>query len=227
MTARKQNKTSTKRRGTSGRAQIAIPHPFPSTSTGPELKLAYSGANDQQLYHNTPASLVNVGNYLDQISVGTLPYQRLGAQITLRRVTLRALFNSKDVRPNVTYRVVLVAAPTNSSTDTFAEWFATNSVITPLCAPVYPGICKVYCDKVIAPSQFSVTPLTSGGTPKERTVLFSHSISMHESVRYSSDSLATTRLVGIVIAYDAYGTLTIDNIASIANAAVGMYFTDA
>ncbi len=203
------------------------PNPFPNPAAGPELKWNTLSINDQQLYHNVPLALFNATSILDILTSGSTSVNRVGSEITLKGVSLRILLNSKDTRPNVTYRVTLVAIPgVSSSSDAFSEQFFTNASHIALNAPPIPGIAKVYFDRIIQPSASSVTPLTSGGTNKERSVHVSFDVPFNHHVRYQTDGTASTRLMCWINAYDAYGTLTTDNIASIPNAVFACYFTD-
>ncbi len=190
----------------------------------PEVKLMYYGVNNQQLYHNTAAFLFNATSLLDSIAVGTTNYQRIGSQLRLKKLVARFLFNNKEDRPNVTYRFIVGALPESSTSDVLpAEMFATGSTTPIITAPVFPGIVKIYADQYIGGGQHSVTPIAS--TLKERSFHHTFELDMDAVVRYNG-AVCTTRLFFAVVAYDAYGTLTTDNIASVASQSVGMYFTD-
>ncbi len=205
----------------------SAPNPFFTANRGPELKFLSYGTNDQQLYHNVPAFMFNATSILDAIGVGTAYYQRAGASVLLRRLEIRALLNNKSDRPNVSYRVVVAALPTSDNTDTFGEIFGVNANAANITAAQVPGVAKVYLDRYIGGGDCSVTPITSGGTAKERTFHLVHCMDLVAPIRYTAANISTTRLCVFVVAYDAYGTLTTDNIASIPNASIGIYFTDA
>jgi hypothetical protein len=191
------------------------------------LKLFTLGTNDAQLYHNVPKVAFNALSVLDAIVVGTARNQRIGAQINLKEVDIRLLLNNKDNRPNVSYRVTLVAIPgVSSDTDNFAEQFENDSTIVPFNAPPLPGIARILYDKYVVGGNYSVTPLTSGGTAKERSFYVSARVPVNRVVQYATNNVATTRLLCWVNAYDAFGTLTTDNIASIPNCSIALYYTD-
>ncbi len=229
MPSRKQTKRPTRRSSRpAGAVSRSQPNPFPTAPAGAELKLMYGGINDQQIYHNVPLTVFNATSLLDAIAVGTAPYQRIGHQVTLKEIAFRFLLNNKDNRPNVTYRLTVVAIPgVSSSSDAFGEVFASASTSQPINAFLQPGVGRILHDHYIAGGNFSVTPLTSGGTVKERSFHYQCRIPMNQSVRYNTDNVATTRLIVWLNAYDAYGTLTTDNIASLPNATYALYFTDA
>jgi hypothetical protein len=200
-------------------------NPFPAPRQSAELKCCFLGTNDQQLYHNIPVAMFNAMSCLDVIASGTSITQRVGDAITVRRLSIKALVNSKADRPNVTYRVIGVLAPYSELNDTFAEMFFSSGATPNITAPQIPGRTLLLFDRYLSPSQYSVTPLTSGGTQKERTHTFSYDHDLNRDVHYVS-GVCTTRFMVWVVAYDAYGTLTTDNIASLPTASLGVYYTD-
>ncbi len=189
------------------------------------MKITTFGSNDMQLYHNVPNNLANATSMLDAINVGTAVYQRIGNRIRLRKVLVNALLNNKDSRPNVTYRVVACMSPYSASTDTFGELIALTGTTPYITAPLYPGLVKILCDKYFGGGASSVTSI-SGTTLKERTFPLKLEFNCNADVQYDAVGVAQTRLQIFVIAYDAYGTLTTDNIASIPTVSVGLYFED-
>ncbi len=185
------------------------------------------GVNDQALYHNVPAPLLNIASPWDGITKGSDYIQRLGNSINVKFVQYSFLLNRKLDRPNVSYRIVATATLGNAgATDTFAEQFLTSSSVTPLNAPPLPGVARVLYDRIIPGGQYSVTPITSGGTGKERTDHIRFNLPINAPVQYTLDGISVTRLHVWIVAYDSFGTLTTDNIASVPNAVVTTYFTD-
>ncbi len=230
MPARKQTAIKSRKARRPGDAvSRSQPNPFPVAPSGPELKMMYNGVNDQQIYHNVPLAMFNAVSLLDAIAVGTASYQRVGNLITLREIALRMLVNNKADRPNVTYRLTVVAVPgVTVSTDTWPELFtgSSGSATQPINGHPIPGVAKVLYDRYFGGGTYSVTPITSGGTAKERSFHHNCRIKLNHPVRYTGDGVAGTRLCCYINAYDAYGSLTTDNIASIANAGYALYFTD-
>jgi hypothetical protein len=191
-------------------------------AVGVERKLFVLNVNNQALNHNTPAQLGNTASLLDGLSLGTGVSNRIGNSIFVRGMSIRMVLNRKTDRPNVSYRVVVVATTPGAGVDNYVELFAGNS----FCAPVYPAAAVVLHDSSFPKDQGTV--MTQQATPdKERSNLFDTFLDIRKTVPYSTDGTALTVLRCYVVAYDAFGTLTSDNIASVAQGVVGVYFEDA
>jgi len=214
---RKQPKSSTK-----GSALGAAPLTWAAGTSRTELKNYFFSGGNYQLYHNVASPYTNYPNLLDNIALGTQPYQRVGARIFLRNLECILVLNNKTDRPNVSYRFVVVAAPTNTNTDTFAELFTGN------------GFTSIHVPNNSLLLHDSIFPINQGSgmdnnvTPnKERSFTHRVSISINKPVTVNTnDGAFSTRLVGFVIAYDAFGTLITDNIASVAQTSYRIMFTD-
>lgn len=132
------------------------------------------------------------------------------------------VFNNKSDRPNVSYRVAVTAAPTNTNTDNFSELFSGGG-ITGVHAP-QNSILLYDC----------VFPLNQGSgmdnniTPnKERSFNHTFDLPINHSVQYNlNDNKASTCISCWFVAYDAYGTLTTDNIASVPQVTWAFDYTD-
>lgn len=197
------------------------PSVFARTTARPELKFA--GASDQniQLYHNVAYNVGNTTNLLDAIGQGGVSNQRIGNRITLKRISLRILLNNKADRTNVSYRITGVLCPATAVQDSFSELFSvsgSNITATPI-----PGTCVVLFDRTIGGGNSSVTAVAT--TTKERSFFFNFAKELSGDVVYVN-GYCSTRLAIFVNCYDAYGSITTDNIASIPASYVGMYFTD-
>jgi len=223
MPTRNIRRKSRKQAGRSigGLAQLGAVAPWSSLSRQPELKMHTLASSNQALYHNTAAQFGNVSNFLDGVAVGTGYYTRIGNQIRVKRLVMRLVLNRKTDRPNVSYRVIVLATVPGSGVDAFSELFE-GSAFTSICKP---GVCQVLHDVVFPRDQGGV--MTQQVTPdKERSNTYECSIDIDRAVAYSTDGSCLTVVRGYIIAYDAYGTLTTDNIASIPQGLLGVQFID-
>jgi len=214
---RKQPKSATTRT-----ALTAAPPTWAAGGDRTELKNLFFNGSNYQLYHNVAASYTNSTNLLDNIALGTQSYQRVGARIYLRHFDCVLVLNNKTDRPNVSYRFVVVAAPTNANTDTFTELFS-GAGFSSIHAPTNSLLLH---DSIFPINQGS--SMENNMTPnKERS--FTHRVSFPINkpiTTNTNDGLFSTRLVAFVLAYDAFGTLTTDNIASVAQTSYRIMFTD-
>jgi hypothetical protein len=204
----KQSSRTRIKRKTNGMGSLTSAAPVWAVGASlPEIKTyATQGAN-YQLYHNTPVSMANSPNLLDGIIQGVNQASRIGNRITLRRLRVRIVFNNKIDRPNVSYRVAVTAAPVSTNADTFGELFNGGGITG---THVRPNSQLLYD---------TVFPLNQGSgmvTPnKERSFNHAFEIPFNHPVVYSTaDGKATTNLTVWFVAFDAYGTLITDNIAS-------------
>lgn len=200
------------------RASVA-PAIWAPGSSGTELKWYYGLQGNYQLYHNNPVNYFNLGNLLDSIITGTSQSQRVGNRIFLKDATFSLTCNNKSDRPNVTYRFVVCAAPAAFNTDAFSELFAAGV----FSSPHIPTNSMLLHDAIFPVNQ-GATMYTS---TKERTSSHTVSLRINKPVVYNSDGTATTRLVAFLVAYDSFGTLVTDNIASLATTSWILTYTDA
>jgi len=202
-------------------AKSPAPPTWALSNTQVDLKSWYAQSGNFQLYHNVTSNYYNLSNLLDSIVNGTDYRARIGNRIHVKNIEILMVLNNKTDRPNVSYRFALCAAPTSTSTDTAGELFAfagftglhipTNSVL--LHDQVFPQNQGSGMDNNITPN-------------KERSFTHRVVVPINKPVVYNTDQTCTTRLIGFVTAYDAYGTLTTDNIASIAQTSWRINFTD-
>lgn len=205
-----------------GSSQVAGPV-WPSGNGGTEQKLYTARTNDTQLYHNTAVNMGNVLNLFDSITQSTAQAGRIGNRIFVRRLRARMVLNNKGDRPNVSYRVAVTASPAIAGTDTYGELFA-NGGFTGVHIPQSGLLLR---DNVFPLNQGS--SMENNMTPnKERSFNYVLDVPINRPVVYNpSDGKASTALSVWIIAYDAYGTLTTDNIASLPQVTWVLDFTDA
>jgi hypothetical protein len=219
------NKQSSRKRTSRARSSRTqapqLVNAWATTNRGPENKFYPFSFANQQLYHNVGAAMNNTGNLLDLITTGTSFAQKIGLSIKVKRLVAHLVFNNKVDRPNVSYRVICVAAPSTTSVDTFAELFSggnfagvhlpTNSVL--LHDQTFPFNQGSGMDNNVTPN-------------KERSFNHYMDVPINHTVIYNTDGLCQTRLTVWCICYDAHGTLTTDNIASLAQGSFRIDFVD-
>jgi hypothetical protein len=173
-----------------------------------------------QLNHNTPVPYFNKSNLLDSILQGTSAQQRIGNKIFIKELEVALILNNKFDRTNVCYRFAVTASPSTTGTDAAVELFA-GSGITGIHAPQNSILLH---DATFPTNQGSSQ---SAGVQKERSHVHRVRIPINRAVVYNtSDGTCATRLVGWVTAYDAFGTLTTDVIASVPQTSYRILYTD-
>lgn len=188
-----------------------------------ETKHVSQSTENAQLYHNS------VGipfNGLLQLAQGDAENQRIGDEVIGRSLKLKFWLSTKLDRQNVIYRIILLRLPKDQETGAFdpMEAVTGNKLIdyinTEKYTPVFQKFVKIQ----------GTTTHASGATTQEVSKLVSFNINLKDrKIKYENDSVNvkyqrdTLRLA--IYAYDAYGTLTSDNIASYACNA-RFYFKD-
>ena len=188
----------------------------------------------QELYHNrpwyVPTSLPGQVGFLGNIKQGTADpndgtqpaLARIGDEIYLQNVNVRCWFSNKNDRPNVMYRLILfkyVAGLSLQDSDVFftqgnkmLDRYNTESI-------------KILATKMVKSTynyantpNFLIPPLDNQGREASHfcTLNFKPSGGF-EKIKYNEDaSIPKMWDIGMaVVCYDATGTLTTDNIASI------------
>jgi len=214
-------KQQSRKQTTKRASKSAAPPTWALSNTEVDQKSYFAQAGNYQLYHNVPASYYNLTNLLDNIQNGTNYLGRIGNRIHVKNIEILMVLNNKTDRPNVSYRFVLCAAPSSASTDAAGDLFAFGGY-TGLHLPTNSAL---LCDQVFPQNQGS--SMENSMTPnKERSFTHRVVVPINKPVVYNTDELCSTRLIGWVTAYDAYGTLTTDNIASIAQTSWRINYTD-
>lgn len=223
MPNKQSSRTRIKRKNRGNGDGMAAAGPvWPAMSTRPELKTYAQTFSNQQLYHNSGVGMNNYASIADAIVQGTNIAQRIGNRVFIKRLRAHFVFNNKADRPNVSYRVVVTAAPSGANTDAFSELFAFG-VFT---SPHAPTNSILLYDSVFPLNQGSGMEVNVNSS-KERSFNHTLDVPINKPVVYNSaDGKASTSIAVWIIAYDAYGTLTTDNIASVASCAWALDFTD-
>jgi hypothetical protein len=224
-----QNKSRTQRKSRTkknGAVTAAGPFAWANGSSNTELKCYSDVSGNFQLYHNLGIPYFNLQSLLDNIVPTTGVNGRIGNRIFVKEVDIQMVLNNKVDRPNVTYRFVVVAAPVTVATDAYTELFAGGGI----CGAHLPTGSTLLHDAVIPVNQGSTQFVASAatGATKERSCYHRATIPINKPVVYSPATAGcSTRITGWIVAYDAFGTLTTDNIASVAATSYRILYTDA
>lgn len=185
-----------------------------------ETKYGSSNAENQQLYHNggTAATYNQLQNLLATAQSGT-QNGREGDRINAKGLSIHMWLSNKLDRPNVMYRIIIYTCPvdqyTTASPSGFFQALHANKMIDYVNTDKY----KIVYHKIIKPFSGDYS-LESGATNKEHSTFLKIYIPLkNRAVTYNTDAGTIPNnqnniLCGAVIAYDAYGSLTTDNIAS-------------
>jgi hypothetical protein len=194
---------------------------FAKTSAGrTEYKEFYNSGQNVQLYHDasdgiTAGSRGPLFTPLTGLPQGTANGQRVGDNIFVKEVGMRIWLSNKSDRPNVMYRVSVVILPGSSSLPGPA-----TSVVFPNAGTnyitAYPDTTQysVIYDKIVNKDMGSLTQYATASSLRERSYFHDVVIPFNATVSYSGTNTATAALYAFVTAYDAYGALAGDNIAS-------------
>lgn len=200
-----------------------------------ETKELTVGLENQQLYHNTGVTgyafvgpvLFNTWNLISQ---GTGEQQRIGKEIYARGFSLKFWMANKLDRPNVMYRVVVCVLPktynnarvTAGSIDIMEGIQAGSAVGNYMILPIdkEKGI-RVLYDKIVNLQTGMSGTIAATAANKECHACKKLWIKSKPGSKCVFESNGTQDIVNkpmavYVIPYDSYGTLTTDNIASVA-----------
>lgn len=181
-----------------------------------------------ELYHNTnQSSSVNLSTSL--IAQGDDDNARIGNEIYLTGIKFRLLLGQKADRPNVTFKIYIVEWDTNQGgTETNEDHFyhrVTQNVMLDAIQSHRFKILKAITFKG------KLGDMEVGETAKEKTYPLSFWLPMKRKISFAADSGTYTsmgmkeNLKVVVACYDAYGTLTTDNIGYIQGCA-SVYYKD-
>lgn len=195
-----------------------------------ETKFTEYQLENQQLYHNGGAgpNLAQISGLLVGPPQGSTENSRNGDSVIGRMLCIRLWLSNKADRPNVMFRIILYSCP-----------FATAAGSTDLFDPTTTNRMLGYCNKekyriildkklVSRSNDYSLEPTA---TLKEISRLYTINYSLkNRKIPYLASGSTQPKLdrdnIRIaIIPYDAYGTLTADNIASYA-ANIRFYYKD-
>lgn len=194
-----------------------------------ETKYVSSGSENVQLYHNGGGafSWVSLSNLL-ATTQGNTQITRVGDEVYPVGLSMRLWLSNKSDRPNVSYRVYIVAVPpdqTSTSPTGFFKGVSGNKMVDYIDTDRY----NVLYHKILGPLSGDYS-LESAATNKEHSRLLKIWLPIKGKVVYNIDGGNLPKyqkhiLSFGVIAYDAFGSIVTDNIASYA-VAYRFYFKD-
>ena len=178
-----------------------------------EMKHLTTQTENINIYHNVA---YGVAYNMLLTNQGSSQIQRIGDEVTAKYLHIKMWISQKLDRPNVMYRIILMAANSGQS----LAWSAGSSG-NYMIANIDTDKVKVIRHKLIQPrnGDFSVE---SGATNREHSQLVKFKIDLKDrKIKYTTDGGTTPKLDSnyyslYIIPYDAYGTPTSDNIASFA-----------
>lgn len=186
-----------------------------------ETKFNVLSHENRQLYHNIGEGVAGGFTWLNnllQTTVGNTQTTRIGDAVFGRYLKLKLWISNKLDRPNVMYRIAIVSVPPDQLLSNPTGLFRGehgNKMIDSFNTDRY----KVIWHKLINPKSGDYS-LETGATNKERSMYVPITISLkNREIRYSTDSGSTPTVQAnclslCLIAYDVFGSLTSDNIAS-------------
>lgn len=204
-----------------------------------ETKYNQHGAENIQLQHNGGISnrvaFADGGGIINALktSQGTGQNQRLGDEVFVKGIKFKFWLANKSDRTNVTYRIIVYTAPKDTYAAGAPANFWEGTVGNKLLDKINTDKYKILRQRMVyvGGEQRAQTVTDSGVVGKEHTRLVSMWIPMkNKRIKYESDGgeipMYSQNIIQVgVLAYDAFGTLTTDNIASFAYTST-MYFKD-
>lgn len=232
------------RRKTRGKSTRKAARSFKSRVTQVLMKKSetkkYQFADENvQLYHNigyttTPlapsqCSLTQVFNIWADISRGTGSFNRIGDRISPRGMSIKLWLSNKLDRPNVMYRIIVARIPkaingtavTSTNVDPWDDiQLGSNGNKMIRLLDTDRGVKALY-DKVVN-NQIGFSSYPLGGAGGKEVHMYKKLWIKPKNARdivydsTGSNQIVNNPIAVWVIPYDSYGTLTTDNIASMA-----------
>lgn len=202
-----------------------------SKPSGPELKWYDLYNSNVQLYHNASNGAISgeasTPWYLTNFPAqGTSANTRIGDRVNVREIDMRFWLSCKGDRPNCMFRVIIAILPgvATGGSGGLLNYTSGNQYL--IAFPASDKATFIY-DRIVNPNIEANTIIPTANTPKERSYYHEVKVPVNEVMSVNSTNLCDTSNIAFwVVAYDAYGTLSTDNIASFA-AQSRIWFTDA
>lgn len=187
-----------------------------------ETKFKALATENVQLYHNagSPSVFVVQPNLL-QTPTGTGQTTRVGDEVFGVGLSVKLWLSNKSDRPNVMYRIMIVACPQDQVTSTSPNGLFKSEVGNKMLDSVDTDKYNVVYHKLLQPFSGDYS-LEASSTLREHSKLVKIYIPLKSRrIKYQSDggsipSYQKNCLSLVVIAYDAFGSIVSDNIASLA-----------
>lgn len=188
-----------------------------------ETKSCHRISENNALYHNVPfiygsssVGMLYSSQSTASTDTGISAYTgRIGDNVKARGIALKLWLSNKSDRPSVIYRIIVYwfnSDNTITAGKIFSEQSSSNNLLnsihTESIKPIWSKLVRIVSD----------TSIESGSSQHETAKLIQHYIRLNNyNVRYNNGSTNPSfKDIGIcVVAYDSYGTLTTDNIASL------------
>lgn len=190
-----------------------------------ETKYRQSGSENNALYHNFSDGAA-AGNNINRITnilqtvQGNSQSQRVGDEIYPVGVSLRFWISNKGDRPNCMYRIIVFTCPPDQVTSITPSSFWGGASANKMLDFINTDKYKVIKQYIIKPMAGDYS-LETSATNKEHSTMRKLWIPLRKTgpVKYQTDNgdVAKYQKHNICVAigaYDAYGSLATDNIAS-------------
>lgn len=194
-----------------------------------ELKEKFQNAGKTEVYHNcfysgTPINtgfVWSINDHSQMPTQGTGENQRVGDEIEITGFKVRMLIGQKADRPNVNWRYLVLKVPKGSSIQ-YANWFSANTNNVMLDDPNRDFV-KVLASGLWRPNEAGLV----GGSADEYTFTKKMWVSYKKHLKFGPANAATTHndddLYFILMAYDAFGSPSTDNIGYVQFGASMLY----
>jgi len=191
-----------------------------------ETKHKKFALENQTLRHNSTYGIET----LPKLAVGNGENQRIGDEVVGKYIKCKFMFFNKNDRPNCTYRVIAYRAPAGetSYSDIWENEIGNkimDGVNTEKYTPIIQKFVKITSNTVLGPDDLVGN---YDWTLKENSKYLSFTIPLKdvkikyqdtsEQPKYQRDNIKLA-----IVAYDAYGTLTSDDIGTFAFSAKYYY----
>ena len=163
---------------------------------------------------------------MTKLAQGTDENQRVGDEVIGKYIKLKFQFFSKQDRPNVQYRIIVYRAPQGEGDgyfDIMENVFGNkmlDNINTEKYTPIFQKFIKIQGNNMIGPSG-GLLGTQYDWYMKENSKMVSFTIPLKDAkMKYQNDSefpkFQRDSIKLVVFAYDAYGSLPADNIATFA-----------
>lgn len=195
-----------------------------------ETKYISSGVENNQLFHNGGAGPTYVW-FTNMLATaqGSQQFNRVGDEVWPKGLSVRLWLSNKLDRPNVMYRIMVISVPPDQLTATNPSGLFAGAIGNKMLDYVNTDRYTVKYSKLIQPFSGDYS-LETGAANKEHSKMVKFYLPLKGKLAYTVDNGALPRyqkhiLSLVVIAYDAYGSIATDNIASFSYLA-RFYFKD-
>lgn len=184
-----------------------------------ETKAVGDVDENQELFHNLPDYYTNMLNITQGVKdpQGNMNEARVGDEIYLKRIQVKFWLSNKADRPNCMYRIILFWYNSNDTVNNNLVFkTAGNKMLDIINTEQISVIGQKY---IKSGASYSTGVSSVDGSAKEHSYLFSmgKSYKAHKIIYDENSPHPKKRNIGFaVVAYDAFGTLQSDQIASYA-----------